>query len=191
MTNTTTNTILVIGSTGKTGKRVADQLENARHSRSARFPIRRHSVRLGGPADVGACAGRRRQGLHHLLPGPGRPRLGRRDPHADEDRRRGRCAPRWCCSPAVTRPKPSGPRTSSRRPAFRGRSCGAPSSRRTSTRGLARRGARGHGDAAGRRRAGAVRGRRRHRRRRGGRPDRRPPYRRALRADRAAAAQLP
>jgi hypothetical protein len=29
MTNTTTNTILVIGSTGKTGKRVVAQLENA------------------------------------------------------------------------------------------------------------------------------------------------------------------
>ena len=44
MTNTTTNTILVIGSTGKTGKRVADQLENrgipVRHgSRSADIPF--------------------------------------------------------------------------------------------------------------------------------------------------------
>jgi len=44
MTNTTTNTILVIGSTGKTGKRVVDQLESrgieVRHgSRSADIPF--------------------------------------------------------------------------------------------------------------------------------------------------------
>jgi uncharacterized protein YbjT (DUF2867 family) len=44
MTNTTNNTILVIGSTGKTGKRVADQLEKrgiaVRHgSRSADIPF--------------------------------------------------------------------------------------------------------------------------------------------------------
>ena len=44
MTTTTNNTILVIGSTGKTGKRVADQLESrgipVRHgSRSAEIPF--------------------------------------------------------------------------------------------------------------------------------------------------------
>lgn len=53
MTNTT---ILVIGSTGKTGKRVADQFEKrgiaVRHG-----SFGRHPVRLGQPADLGALAG--------------------------------------------------------------------------------------------------------------------------------------
>jgi len=44
MTNTTNNTILVIGSTGKTGKRVADQLDKrgipvGHGSRSAHVPF--------------------------------------------------------------------------------------------------------------------------------------------------------
>ena len=82
MTNATNNTILVIGSTGKTGKRVADQLEKrgipVRHgSRSADIPFD-----WDNPQTWQAGAGRRRQGLPHLLPGPGRPRLRRRRPQA-------------------------------------------------------------------------------------------------------------
>ncbi len=45
MTNTTTNTILVIGSTGKTGKRVADQLE------ARGIPVRRGSRTADIPFD--------------------------------------------------------------------------------------------------------------------------------------------
>jgi uncharacterized protein YbjT (DUF2867 family) len=58
MTNTTTNTILVIGSTGKTGKRVADQLENrgipVRHgSRSADIPFDWEDQQTWAPALAG------------------------------------------------------------------------------------------------------------------------------------------
>ena len=58
MTNTTTNTILVIGSTGKTGKRVADQLENrgipVRHgSRSADVPFDWEDQQTWAPALAG------------------------------------------------------------------------------------------------------------------------------------------
>ena len=58
MTNTTTNTILVIGSTGKTGKRVADQLENrgipVRHgSRSADIPFDWQDQQTWAPALAG------------------------------------------------------------------------------------------------------------------------------------------
>ena len=69
MTNSPeTKPILVIGSTGKTGRRVAERLErlglSVRHgSRSAAIPIR-----LGSAAHVGARAGRRDVGVPHLLP---------------------------------------------------------------------------------------------------------------------------
>jgi uncharacterized protein YbjT (DUF2867 family) len=58
MTNTTNNTILVIGSTGKTGKRVADQLEKRgipiRHgSRSADIPFDWDSPHTWAPALAG------------------------------------------------------------------------------------------------------------------------------------------
>jgi uncharacterized protein YbjT (DUF2867 family) len=58
MTNTTTNTILVIGSTGKTGKRVADQLEargrSVRHgSRSADIPFDWANPQTWAPALAG------------------------------------------------------------------------------------------------------------------------------------------
>src|SRR3977135_245961 len=58
MTNTTNNTILVIGSTGKTGKRVADQLEKRgipiRHgSRSADIPFDWDSPQTWAPALAG------------------------------------------------------------------------------------------------------------------------------------------
>ena len=58
MTNTTTNTILVIGSTGKTGKRVADQLENrgipVQHgSRGADIPFDWEDQQTWAPALAG------------------------------------------------------------------------------------------------------------------------------------------
>ncbi len=58
MTNTTNNTILVIGSTGKTGKRVADQLEArgipVRHgSRSADIPFDWENPQTWSPALAG------------------------------------------------------------------------------------------------------------------------------------------
>jgi uncharacterized protein YbjT (DUF2867 family) len=59
MNNTTNNTILVIGSTGKTGKRVADQLEArgipVRHgSRSADIPFDWENPQTWAPALAGA-----------------------------------------------------------------------------------------------------------------------------------------
>jgi uncharacterized protein YbjT (DUF2867 family) len=58
MTNTTTNTILVIGSTGKTGKRVADQLEARgilvrRGSRTAGIPFDWEDQQAWAPALAG------------------------------------------------------------------------------------------------------------------------------------------
>ena len=58
MTNRTNNTILVIGSTGKTGKRVSDQLEKRgipiRHgSRSAEIPFDWENPRTWAPALAG------------------------------------------------------------------------------------------------------------------------------------------
>ena len=58
MTNRTNNTILVIGSTGKTGKRVADQLEKRgipiRHgTRSAEIPFYWENPRTWAPALAG------------------------------------------------------------------------------------------------------------------------------------------
>ena len=58
MTNTANNTILVIGSTGKTGKRVSDQLEKCgipiRHgSRSAEIPFDWENPRTWAPALAG------------------------------------------------------------------------------------------------------------------------------------------
>ena len=58
MTNTTTNTILVIGSTGKTGKRVVDQLESrgidVRHgSRSSDIPFDWDDPQTWAPALAG------------------------------------------------------------------------------------------------------------------------------------------
>jgi nucleoside-diphosphate-sugar epimerase len=58
MNNTTNNTILVIGSTGKTGKRVADQLEArgvpVRHgSRSANIPFDWENPQTWAPALAG------------------------------------------------------------------------------------------------------------------------------------------
>ncbi|HET6732466.1 SDR family oxidoreductase [Mycobacterium sp.] len=58
MNNTTTNTILVIGSTGKTGKRVADQLEARgipvrQGSRSADIPFDWEEPQTWGPALAG------------------------------------------------------------------------------------------------------------------------------------------
>jgi uncharacterized protein YbjT (DUF2867 family) len=60
MTNTTTNTILVIGSTGKTGKRVADQLDNrgipVRHgSRTADIPFDWEDQQTWAPALAGVA----------------------------------------------------------------------------------------------------------------------------------------
>ena len=54
----------------------------ARHPHPARIAFHRDPVRLGEPADLAAGTGRCRQGLPHLLPRPGRPRFGRRDPRA-------------------------------------------------------------------------------------------------------------
>jgi hypothetical protein len=70
MTNTTKHTILVIGSTGKTGTRVVGQFE-MRGIAVWHGSLRRHPVRLGQPADLAGRADRRRHGVHHLLPGSG------------------------------------------------------------------------------------------------------------------------
>ena len=60
MTNTTNNTILVIGSTGKTGKRVADQLEARgipvrQGSRSADIPFDWQDPQTWAPALAGVA----------------------------------------------------------------------------------------------------------------------------------------
>jgi uncharacterized protein YbjT (DUF2867 family) len=86
MTNTTNDTILVIGSTGKTGKRVTDQLE-ARGipvrlgSRSADIPFDWENPQTWAPAlaDVDKV-------YITLLPRPCRSRLGRCRPQAHRTR---------------------------------------------------------------------------------------------------------
>src|SRR6478609_3261120 len=190
MTDTTNTTILVIGSTGKTGKRVADQLEkrgiDVRHgSRSAdiafdwgnpqTWPAALAGVDkvyltyypdLAVPGSVDAV-GR----LTELAKDAGVSRLvllsGRNEAEAENAER------------VVMA---SGLGWTVVRCAFFAQNFNEGAWLDEVLAGRV---------AAGRSGAGAVRGRRRHRRRGGGRADRRPPRRPALRADGSAPARLP
>ena len=91
-----TKPTLVLGGTGKTGRRVVERLAARRIPDSRRFAIRRAAVRLGRPVDVGAGARRRgvrvRLALSGRRPGSGRDgRLVRR-PRGEERRTAPRAA---------------------------------------------------------------------------------------------------
>ena len=184
--NTRQEPTLVLGGTGKVGRRVVERL------RARDLPVRvgsrsgEPSFRLGGSLDLGPGSGRCRIGLR-------RPLLGRdsgRRPHAGSVRRTGRCE-RRSASRSVVRARRG-----------RGRACGAGRARlRRRADGpaldlvrpelqrglLAGTGPGQRGFASGRSHARAVRRRRRHRRRSSRGADRRSAYRRALRAHRAPA----
>ena len=89
MTNNdmTTEPILVLGGTGKTGSRVAARLEAPRPSGADRLALGRSALRLGGPLDLGPRARRRALRVHLLLPGHRRARRAR-DASAPSPRRR-------------------------------------------------------------------------------------------------------
>ena len=81
MSNDTQQMTLVVGGTGKTGRRVTGAPAGARRAGPGRLALRRAAVRLERPRDVGARAARRDGGVRLLLPrhrGPGRRRHGRR-----------------------------------------------------------------------------------------------------------------
>ena len=89
MTTTAHDTTLVLGGTGKTGRRVADRLARSAASPvRARLPLGHAAVRLGRPLDLGRRRSRRDRRLPLLLPRPRRPRRGRRrSPRSRETRR--------------------------------------------------------------------------------------------------------
>ena len=61
-------TTLVLGGTGKTGRRVAQRLVARGVPTRVGSPLRRAALRLGGRGDVGARPARRGVGVHLLLP---------------------------------------------------------------------------------------------------------------------------
>ena len=63
-------TTLVLGGTGKTGRRVAARLA-ARPAGANRLPLRRAAVRLGQPRHVGAGSAGDDGGVHRAPAGPG------------------------------------------------------------------------------------------------------------------------
>ena len=189
---TTNGTVLVLGGTGKTGRRVVERLQ-ARGlavrigSRSGAPPFDWEDPATWAPALEGVGAV-----VRLLLPRHRRARRRRRRSRSfAELARRSRASGGSCCSPAAARRRRSAP----------SRRCGTPALDWTIVRcdlvqpelqrGLpARADPRRRGRAPGRRHARAVRRRRRHRRRRRRRADRGRAHRPALRADRPAAADL-
>ena len=181
---------LVLGGTGKTGRRVAQRL------RALDRPVRIGS-RAGDPpfdwtdrATWPGVAGRCARGVPDLSAGPRLPRRGRHRRRVRGARRRERGA----AAGAAVRPR-------------RGRRAGRREGGRSRRRGVGgrpvrvlhaelhrglpgRRGRGGRDRAAGRRRAGAVRRRRRHRRGRGRRTARPDPAGPGVRGDRTAGAHL-
>ena len=69
----TTHPILVVGGTGKTGRRVAERLSAARPAGAHRLARRRPAVRLGGPLDLGRRARGHLRRLRVVLPDLGAP----------------------------------------------------------------------------------------------------------------------
>ena len=127
---------LVLGATGKTGRRVVERLE------ARGVPVRvgsrsaRPAVRLGRPRDVGrrrstASTRRRTSPTSPTSRCPARPTtVGAFAAHGG----RSAASSGSSCCPAAARRRPSAPRSASRPPAPTGRSCAAHGSRRTSAR---------------------------------------------------------
>ena len=180
---------LVLGGTGKTGRRVAERL------RARGRPVRVGS-RAGSPPfdwdDPGTWPA--------ALSGAAAVYLTYQPDLACPARRSGSptspaspLAPgcgAWSCSPAAARRPRTPPSRACGSPAWRGPCCARPGSTRTSARAARRRGGRGRARAPGRRGGRAVRGRRGHRRRRRGRAHRGRARRAHLRAHRPPAAHL-
>ena len=127
-------TTLVLGGTGKTGRRVAQRLRALDLPSGSARGAGRPPFDWEDRAHVGARARRRRRGVRLVLPGrrcPGRRRHGRRV------RPPGRCR-RTClgsCScRAAASPRPSSRSKPCATPARRSPSCAPPGSRRTSAR---------------------------------------------------------
>ena len=72
--------ILILGGTGKTGRRVVERLDRTRPCGAGRLPLRRAAIRLGGSVDMGAGVAWRRGRLSDVLSGPGDARSRRRGP---------------------------------------------------------------------------------------------------------------
>ena len=110
---TNTNTILVIGSTGKTGRRVAARLTEL--GLDVRHGVRssRNAVRLGRGRYLGARAG----GRHAPRTSPTAPTWLRRDrreaiTELAATRQRAPASSDWCCCPAAARRRPNAPKPS-------------------------------------------------------------------------------
>ena len=191
MTSSPRSPILVLGGTGKTGRRIVSRLLRARRARPHRLALRRRRPSTGrtratwAPALHGARAAYISYFPDIAVPGA---------PEAIAELARIAVQRRHAPARAAVRPRRGGGA------ARRGGAAGL--RRRLDDRALqlvqpelqrglpARVRARGRGRAPGRRRARAVRRRRRHRRRRRRGAHRRRPRRRALRAHRAAAAHV-
>ena len=186
-----TKPILILGGTGKTGRRVAERARARGAAGAHRVPRRRpRRFDWDDPRHLGAGGGRGRCGVPDVLP---RPRgAGRRGGDAGVRGAR-----------AGARRAPAGPALGARRAGGGARGGGGPGDRcrrdgpaldvvhAELQRGLHARARPGGRDpAAQRRRPDPVPGCRRHRRRGRRRVHRRPPRRSPLRADRAALADL-
>ena len=128
-------TTLVLGGTGKTGRRVAERLTRARRAGPHRLALRRAAVRLGGPRDVGGRRSRASSAVYvSYYPDLAVP--GATEAIARVRRARGR--ERRAAARAAVRPRRArGAARRARRAALRrrrGRSCAAAGSTRTSAR---------------------------------------------------------
>ena len=79
-TTPTTQTTLVLGGTGKTGRRVAQRLDRPRRADPHRLALGFTPVRLGRRDHLGARPAGRHGGLRRVLPRPGVPRRRRDHP---------------------------------------------------------------------------------------------------------------
>ena len=106
MTDHTHNeeTTLVLGGTGKTGRRVVERLAARGVPDARRLALRRAAVRLGGPRHLGARAARRHAPSYVvLLSGPGGPGAAGRGRRLRRAGRRAGGSGGWCCCRAAAR----------------------------------------------------------------------------------------
>ena len=190
MTMTRTRPILVLGGTGKTGRRVVERLA-ARGlptrvgSRSGEPPFDWEDRSTWAPALAGVGRSTSPTTRTSRCPGAAEAVGAFAELAVEQRRPRG-----WCCCPAAASPRPSAPRGRARH-RRRADDPALDLVHAELQRGLhARARAERRDRAPGRRGARAVRRRRRHRRRRGRGADRRRPRGPALRADRPAPADL-
>ena len=124
---TRTTPILVLGGTGKTGRRVVERLRAARRAgcASARAPDSRRSTGRTASTWAPALEGASRR-LRLLLPRPRGARRARGRGRAGAARACAAASGGWCCSPAAARRRRErAEQRRRRRPASTGRSCAA------------------------------------------------------------------